>query len=565
MGQTLREMCDEFLIPNWRRATEILVGICQAVASARIDEIEDLEIEPEALWVEPRGEGTWKVTFLDAGAADLRGREPRDTEVRPAAPAWLTLPRVDYFSPERLMGKPLDHASDVYTLGVIGFELVTGRRPFQDAKGPAGLITAIVKEPPPVPSELAREAAIPRALDAALLACLDKDRSKRYPDPPLLAKVLQHILLVEDPRQPAPGPPSPFSVIRPPVARPASPRPKVEIVDGGLCGAASCTRRHRFRAPAHATIVGAWCYLDHFDSRSSRRPDAGPHPHQGMTAITYLFEGRLLHRDSLGNDRMITQNTLSWLHAGRGVMHSERMHPFDRGRHAPLHGLELWAVLPRPNEDDPPSHGHHVAGELPSVVLGGARVRVVLGEGFGERSEVPLASPLSMFDVRLAPGSSVPLPLPRHHDYQRAVFVVAGAVEIEGARVEPHQLAVISPGAEVDVRTTSDGAAHVIILGSAPWSDRDSHRRSSRPPPGRGSTRSSGDGGPASSVRCSEIPGCLPSHALERARPAYRRQIGSAIAVIARLAAEPRRACPVASGSPGAFPRIRRPRCDSLP
>ncbi|MBL0220965.1 MAG: pirin family protein [Myxococcales bacterium] len=108
-----------------------------------------------------------------------------------------------------------------------------------------------------------------------------------------------------------------------------------------------------------ATLFGSWLLLDHFDSLVSRRPDYDPHPHAGMATLTYLFDGRLVHRDSIGTEQVIEANGLSWFHAGRGGMHSDRHHPLDRVREARLHGLELWVVLPRPNEHDPPAYAFH--------------------------------------------------------------------------------------------------------------------------------------------------------------------------------------------------------------
>jgi redox-sensitive bicupin YhaK (pirin superfamily) len=453
-GKTLRELIEGDPL-DWRRAFEILVATCHAVADARARGAAELSLEPESFYVESRTNGCI-VTILDA---DLAPDTPRDTEVTAAMP-WVVQPRCDYYSPEKIMGKPLRATSDVYTLGTIAFELVTGRLPFAEARGPA-LITMMLKREPPAPS--AEHPEIPRAVDAVLLACLAKDPNKRYPDVHVLAQAAAHVLATEPAAKPV------IKRARAAKAPATKPRtPPVRIFNGQTCGSATCKTRHRFRTAADRTLAGSWLFLDHFDSAVSMRPDQTAHPHMGVAVLSYLFEGRLVHRDSLGNQQLIKPNTLSWFHAGRGVVHSDRQHPNDRARGARLHGLELWVVLPRPNEDDPPAYVHHRAGELPSCVISGARVRVVLGEGYGVRSPVVTPAPLSLFDVRLPKGAAVPLPAPRHHDYQRAVYVVAGAVEVCGKLVEARQLAVIAPTAAAGVTAAHDAPAHVVVLGSAP-------------------------------------------------------------------------------------------------
>ncbi|MBL0214837.1 MAG: pirin family protein [Myxococcales bacterium] len=470
-GKTLRELCEREAPIGWRRAFEILIATCHAIVAARARGAEQLSLEPESFYLERQGD-RWVVTVLDADAGRDPG-EPHDTEPRPAPPSWLMLDRIDYFSPEKLVGRPLDGASEVYTLGVIAFELVTGQRPFADATGPAGLITAQLKKPVPVPSKLQLAAVIPRAVDAVLLACLEKERNKRYPDVGMLAQAATDVLTIEVSNAPEPPKRQPQAArsvppARPPMVTSRASTAAIRVLRGASCGSPSCTTRHAFNSAQDATLFGSWLLLDHFDSLVSRRPDYDPHPHAGMATLTYLFDGRLVHRDSIGTEQVIEANGLSWFHAGRGGMHSDRHHPLDRVREARLHGLELWVVLPRPNEHDPPAYAFHRPQELPSVVISGARVRVVLGEGFGARSPVVTPAPLSMFDLRLPSGAAVPLPAPRHADYQRAVYVVSGAVEIKGKLVEARHLAVIAPTESVGVTAARGAAAHVVLLGSAP-------------------------------------------------------------------------------------------------
>ena len=204
------------------------------------------------------------------------------------------------------------------------------------------------------------------------------------------------------------------------------------------------------------------------DTEQRRAPSPWIHPHAGMATISYLFDGRLVHRDSLGTMQLVERGGVSFMIAGRGIAQSERQPPADRFRESRIHGLELWVALPRPNEDDPASYRYVRAADLPSVVIGGVRVRIVIGEGFGAASPIAFPSPLAMYDIRLPASSAVPMPLPRYHDYQRAVYVVSGAVEIAGTVIPARQLVILTPGESVGVRASGGKPAHIIGLGSAP-------------------------------------------------------------------------------------------------
>ncbi len=458
-GGLLGELCESETLLGWRRAFELLVALCDAVTESRRGH--ERALERDSFYVEQRG-GMWSASILDADHAPL---EPHDTDVMRAPPPWLGNTHCDYWPPERTMGKSLTPASDVYTLGVIAYELLVGHRPFADVWGPVALITAQLKHVPVAPSIAISDISV--ACDPVVMRCLHKDPRDRFGDARAVADAARAVLETEPVAVPIavrrrPSPPSPPARSR---GAAAPPRAPVQIVPAKSCGSATCSIGHRLIAPANATLAGSWLFLDHFDSVLSRRPESDPHPHVGVAVATYLFDGRLVHRDSLGNVQRIDRGGLSWMVAGRGAVHSERDAPSDR---AHLHGLELWAVVPRPNEDDPPTYAYHRASALPSVVIGGVRVRVVVGDGFGVTSPVVAPAPLSMFDAHLPAKTAVPVPAPRYHDYQRAVYVVSGSVEIDEVTVEARQLAVIAPGASVGVRAGRGKAAHIIGLGSAP-------------------------------------------------------------------------------------------------
>jgi len=150
--------------------------------------------------------------------------------------------------------------------------------------------------------------------------------------------------------------------------------------------------------------------------------DVPPHPHIGLATVTYLFEGELLHRDSLGSLQLIRAGDVNWMTAGRGIVHSERTTPECRRQGSRLHGLQLWVALPIALEDGEPSFAHHPGATLPQVDAAGVRVRVLAGAAYGVVSPVRTSSPLFYVDVAMPAGSE--LPLPSEHE-ERAIYVDA--------------------------------------------------------------------------------------------------------------------------------------------
>ncbi len=444
------ELLSEIARPlPWRQAFEIMLATCRAVAEARARGATALSLEPESFFVE-RQHSRWVVTILDADV----WQGPRDTAVMSAP--FLTLPRIDYFPPERLLDKPLDSRSDVYTLGVIAYELLTGTLPFEDARAEGlTLIDAMLKRAPQSPAERRPEARIPSEAADVILRCLHAKRDPRHADAGKLADELAAII---GRRQVRPLlPPKP-------VASAASP---ITIIHGNPCGGERCKTPHLFQPSPNGTVVGNWLFFDHFDSAISLRPNAKPHPHVGMVVVTYLFEGRIVHRDQLGNDQLVTPNTLSWFYAGRGMVHTDHQHEVDRAAGNRLHGLELWLALPKPNETDLPAYAFHRASELPSIVISGARIRVVIGDGFGVTSPIETPTLLSMFDIRVPPRAALALPAPPIATYLRALYVVSGSIEVLGSTIAARELAVLSPSAVAGI-SAGDAPAHVVMLGSPP-------------------------------------------------------------------------------------------------
>jgi len=195
--------------------------------------------------------------------------------------------------------------------------------------------------------------------------------------------------------------------------------------------------------------------------------DVRPHPHIGLATVTYLFEGEIVHRDSLGSHQPIRPGEINWMTAGRGIVHSERTDPELRRTGSRLHGLQLWVALPTSAEETEPAFHHHAADALPSVDVAGARVRVLAGTAYGATSPVKTFAPLFYVDVAMPAGCE--LPLPREYA-ERAAYVVDGGITCAGERAERGRMLVFTEGADVALRATGD--ARVVLLGGAPIGDR---------------------------------------------------------------------------------------------
>ena len=227
-------------------------------------------------------------------------------------------------------------------------------------------------------------------------------------------------------------------------------------------------RVRRALPSAKRRLVGPFIFLDQMGPMvfsPGRGLDVRPHPHIGLATVTYLFEGRILHRDSLGTVQAIEPGAVNWMTAGRGIAHSERTAPADRAAGSPLSGLQMWVALPRDHEQRSPSFVHHAAADLPVLDDGELHVRVIAGAIYGARSPVVTASETFYADATLQPGARLPLP---DGQEERAFYVVDGQVRLdpdEGGRFGPGELVVVRPGAQVAIH--AEQGAHVMLLGGA--------------------------------------------------------------------------------------------------
>ena len=212
--------------------------------------------------------------------------------------------------------------------------------------------------------------------------------------------------------------------------------------------------------------VGPFVFMDHFGPVTlppDRPMDVRPHPHIGLATVTYLWEGRIEHRDGLGNDQLIEPGAVNWMTAGRGIVHSERTTEADRGQAQRLHGLQLWVALPLEHERTEAAFEHTAAAALPCLMLAGASVRVVAGEAYGLRSPVSTLGELFIVDARVPRGER--LALPDEH-VQRAAYVIEGQLQAGSESIDAGELAVFEPDATVELSATTD--TRVVLLGGAP-------------------------------------------------------------------------------------------------
>src|SRR5947207_4266311 len=218
--------------------------------------------------------------------------------------------------------------------------------------------------------------------------------------------------------------------------------------------------------PAHAQqTVGPFIFFDHFgptDIAPGQGVDVRPHPHIGLATVTYLFDGALMHRDSLGSAQRITPGDVNWMTAGRGIVHSERSAPEDRAAGVRMHGLQTWVALPRGLEDVDPSFTHVPSATLPRIDVDGAHVVVVAGHAFGHRAPTPTTSDTPYAAVELPAGAT--LDVPAEHE-ERAVYAVAGALDIDQTPVPEAHMAVLA--ARESVRVTARSAATLMLVGGA--------------------------------------------------------------------------------------------------
>jgi len=218
-------------------------------------------------------------------------------------------------------------------------------------------------------------------------------------------------------------------------------------------------------------MVGPFAFFDHMGPAKlapgfSKDMDVRPHPHIGLATVTYLYEGQITHRDSLGVHQEIKPGELNWMVAGNGITHSERFE-YARANGARMHGIQAWVGLPTEDEECDPAFYHHEGADLPSWEEPGLRGKLIAGEAEGMRATVKTLSPLFYMHWEMDTGAS--RTLPAEHE-ERAIYVASGTLDVAGETLTAGQMAVLEPSKDAPVKAGS--AATVMALGGAPLGER---------------------------------------------------------------------------------------------
>ena len=226
------------------------------------------------------------------------------------------------------------------------------------------------------------------------------------------------------------------------------------------------------RALPHTTrrTVGPFVFFDHFgpaEFRANAGLDVRPHPHIGLSTLTYLYDGEIVHRDTLGKNVAIRPGEVNWMTAGRGIVHSERTAPLHRVEGEPLHGLQFWVGMMAKDEEIDPGFAHLGGGDLPMVASEGKTARIIAGRAFGAQSPLATTSETLFADVALEPGATMPLDT----DYEeRAIYVSSGEIDIAGDSFASGRLLIFRPGDRITVRANE--ASRIAVIGGAPLDGR---------------------------------------------------------------------------------------------
>jgi len=232
-------------------------------------------------------------------------------------------------------------------------------------------------------------------------------------------------------------------------------------------------RVRRMLPSSQKQSVGPFLFFDHFgpmDVAAGHHHDVRPHPHIGLATVTYLYEGAILHRDSLGSVQRIEPGAINWMTAGSGIVHSERTPPDFIGAAHRSHGLQLWAALPRAHEETAPLFVHTPASAIPALDVGGTGIKVLVGRAFGAESPVATVSETLYLDIGLPAGKELSIEALAP---ERALYVLNGTIAVDGNALQSNVLAVLEPGRVVRIAATGSNAARLVLIGGEPL---DGHR-----------------------------------------------------------------------------------------
>ncbi len=222
---------------------------------------------------------------------------------------------------------------------------------------------------------------------------------------------------------------------------------------------------------AKRRLVGPFIFFDRMGPailRAGKALDVRPHPHIGLSTVTYLFDGKIRHRDSLGTEMVIAPGDVNLMTAGRGIVHSERTPEELRGAPMSISGLQTWLALPDHMEEIDPAFAHTAKEEMPLIDIKGASGRVVIGQFEGLNSPVPVFTDTLYVDLTLEPG--VKFPFSADHE-ERASYILSGSLDVAGDIFAADQLLVFRPGDDITLQAGSNGC-HIMIFGGAALNER---------------------------------------------------------------------------------------------
>ncbi len=217
--------------------------------------------------------------------------------------------------------------------------------------------------------------------------------------------------------------------------------------------------------------VGPFVFIDHMgpaDMKSDENLDIGPHPHIGLSTLTYLFSGAIHHRDSLGSDIVIEPGAVNWMTAGKGVVHSERTPQFLRGNDKHLHGLQIWVALPKELENMPPTFTHIEEKSIPEWQIDNANIKLIAGEAFGKKSPVPVYSPLYFLEIKNKEEATIDIGA--HLFGESALYILEGNVEADGYKYEPKHILIAKDSQLCSFKMAANST--VYIFGGEPFEEK---------------------------------------------------------------------------------------------
>ncbi len=246
-----------------------------------------------------------------------------------------------------------------------------------------------------------------------------------------------------------------------------APRPVHEVFQGQEVRLGESTIVRRLLPNLGRRLVGAWCFVDHYgpdDIAATPGMQVPPHPHIGLQTVSWLLEGSVHHRDSLGSDQLIRPGELGLMTAGAAITHAEQSpvaHP------ALLHGMQLWVALPESARSVPPAWEHH--SSVPVLRERGATVTVIMGSLAGATSPGRAWSALVGADIAIAPAGELLVPL--EPEFEHAVMAMAGSIDVDGVALEPGAMIYLGCGRS-DLRLSSTDSARALLIGGLPFAEQ---------------------------------------------------------------------------------------------